>query len=138
MSQAQFWTLMMPLLFIISGGIGTLITIGFKKLFKLLDTKTDAIVDDIDRKAVKDLLSQVEDHISTAVVDTNDTLVDNLKKASLDGTLTQAEIITAFSQTYATAKKLIGDETYEQLKELLPDVETWMQSKIRFYVKLNK
>jgi hypothetical protein len=98
----------------------------------------ESITDDNDRKYAQDILKQAEDFISTAVIETNQKLVDNLKQASSDGKLTPDEISKSFETTYLKVKELMGDEFQEQLSIAVPNNETWIKSKIESYVNLNK
>lgn len=138
MNQQVFYEIIYPIIIAIVTGLTALIGYGFKYLFKYLDTKIGAMENEEDRKILESVKKQAEDHISTAVVKTNQVLVENLKSANADGRLTPEEITQAFSQTYVEAKSLMGQELYVQLKQYLPDVEVWIRSKIELYVNLNK
>jgi len=84
------------------------------------------------------LIKQAEDFVSTAVVETNQILVDNLKAANEDGKLSKDEMVKAFNNTYKRVLELMGDEFKAQLEIFVPNTEEWIKSKIEYYVNMNK
>ena len=138
MTKEQFISFLLPILLALITAAGTLALYGLKILTAKAKAKLESITDENDRKYTQDILKQAEDFISTAVVETNQTLVDNLKKANEDGKLTPDEIKQAFELTYATIEDLMGDELKEALALTVPNTEAWIKSKIEYYVNLNK
>lgn len=138
MTKEQFISFLLPILLALITAAGTLALYGLKILTAKAKAKLDSITDDNDRKYTQDLLKQAEDFISTAVVETNQILVDNLKKANEDGKLTTEEIAQSFGATYEKVKELMGEEFQDQLNMAVPNTEAWIKSKIEYYVNLNK
>lgn len=138
MTKEQFLSVLLPILLALITAAGTLALYGIKILTEKAKAKLESIKDENDRKYVQSLLKQVEDFVSTAVVETNQTLVDKLKKSNEDGKLNGEEIAQAFSKTYERVKELMGEELKEQLQLTIPNTESWIKSKIEYYVNLNK
>jgi len=138
MTQAQFISVLLPILLALITAAGTLALYGIKILTAKAKAKLDSITDENDRKYTRDILKQAEDFISTAVIETNQTIVDNLKRANEDGKLTPEEISQAFGSTATKVQELMGEDFKEALSEVIPNTEAWIKSKIEYYVNLNK
>lgn len=134
MNETIFWQIMTPLLTALVVAIGGFITVGFKYLTTLLETKTEALRKEEDRKFAQSLIQKAEDSILTAVVKTNQQLVENLKEASADGKLTKEEMQKAFTTAYEEAISLMGHSVYNQLDEVVADTDKWIKSKIEYFV----
>lgn len=138
MSKEQFMSVLLPILLALITATGTLLLYWLKILTAKAKAKLEEIEDEIDRKYTQDLIKQAEDFVSTAVVETNQILVDNLKAANEDGKLSKDEIVKAFNHTYKRVLELMGDEFKAQLEIFVPNTEEWIKSKIEYYVNMNK
>lgn len=103
-----------------------------------VQAQTASIKNADDRALVNKVITDVEDILETVVVETNQDLVDDLKKSSEDGTLTPAEMKKAFQTTYNRALQLMGTELKAKAEAAIPNFESWLIAKIKYYVGVNK
>lgn len=127
-----------PVVLAIVAALGSVAIYAVKVAADKAKVKIDAIANQESRAAAQAALSAATDIIDTAVKETNQTLVDDLRKQSTDGKLTQDGINQAFNQSYLRAKKLLGEEAVKELREIMPDVEAWIIAKIEASVAGNK
>jgi ribosome recycling factor len=123
-----------PILSVVSTGLAGIIGVWFALAIKKIQMQIKEIDDEATRKLAQSVLQEAEEAIRTSVVATNQTLVDALKNSSNDGKLTPEEIKQAFQATYSKSIDLMGSEIFSALKDLKPDVITWINTKIEFYV----
>ena len=83
---------------------------------------------------VEKYVYKAEDAVMTAVGAVNTQLVDDLKKMSEDGVLTDEEKKQAFETAKNIALKQMGIVGKQAVEELYEDFEEWMINKIDFYV----
>ena len=118
-------------------GVGSIAIYYLQLSSKLAKAKIAAHFNQEDSRIANLLIDAGENCIRTSVVQTNQTIVDNLKAKSTDGKLTAQEAKDIFSIAFDTATKLMGATLVTKLKELVPDFQLWMTSKIEYYVSQN-
>lgn len=88
------------------------------------------------------VLDQLEDAVDTAVAAVQQTVVDALRKAAEDGTLTDAEAKTAFAQALAQVKAIIGEKGLAALRSGMDagkdELESYLRAKIEAAVATQK
>jgi hypothetical protein len=138
MKSDEILGMLLPVVVTIIGALGSLAVVYVKVLIAKGKKQLEVIQNEEDRKAAQKILEDAESCVETAVINTNQELVDNLKAAAEDGKLTQKEMEDAFAKTYCRAKSLMGSKLQEEVQELVPDFTKWLQSKIEVYVAYNK
>lgn len=81
-------------------------------------------------------LELTENAISTSIAAVNTNYVDSLKKNK--GTLSSEEQRAAFTMAKEKVDKILGQDGRQKLSEFYRDVDTWMDSRIEFYVRQAK
>jgi ABC-type sulfate transport system substrate-binding protein len=138
MKSDEVLSALLPVLVTIIGALGSLALVYVKVLIAKGRKQIASLQNEEDRKFALDVLDGAESCIETAVITTNQELVDDLKAAAEDGKLTPEEMDKAFNKTYSHAKSLMGQELREEVKKLVPDFEDWLRSKIKVHVAYNK
>lgn len=138
MEGDQILTFLYPIILAIIGALGTLATLYIKILIAKGKKQLEVLQNEEDRKIAQKILRDAEEYISTAVINTNQDLVDNLKKASADGQLTEEEAYEAFEKTFTKARELMGKELQQKVSNLVPDFNEWLEAKIKVQVAYNK
>ena len=104
-------------------------------LCKFLAAKKSELAAKIDDENAKRLLEEACDAVMTAVICTNQTYVDALKK---NGTFSMENQKEAFQKSYETALSIMSVEARDLIEELYGDVQTWLTAKIEAAVKQEK
>lgn len=138
MTMDEFMGIMLPVILALITALSTLALYGVRILISQIKAKLKSIEDENDRKYVQEVFAKVEDLIYTAVVETNQTLVENLKKANTDGKLTKEEMLKAFNCTYDRVSSLMSAELTHDFNSVVDNTEDWIASKIEYYVNMNK
>lgn len=136
--QNEVLQILVQLLIAVLTAFAGLAVYGLKMVVNWLKIKIENALDVTDKVYADKILSIALDAIETAVVETNQTYVDNLKQAKEDGKLTKEEISQAMQMSYSKAKQLMGDKIYEALKDIIPNVNDWITAKIEYYVNIYK
>jgi hypothetical protein len=134
----QIISIFTPVLLALCTAIASLLIYLLNLAITKMKVATQNLKDEGDKRLAQTLLNHAEDIISTAVSETNQVLVDNLKKQNEDGRLSPEEMKLAFDQTYAKVNTLLGDQAKDELSLAVSDVDAWIKTKIEFYVNLNK
>lgn len=127
-----------PVVLAIAAALGSVVIYAVKVAADKAKVKIDAIASEQYRQDAQTALAHAQDVIDTVVKETNQRLVDDLKRKSADGKLTGEEISQAFNRSYWKTRRLLGDEALGELKEILPDAEAWIAAKIEASVTGNK
>ena len=138
MTMDEFMGIMLPVILALITALSTLALYGVRILISQIKAKLKSIEDENDRKYVQEVFAKVEDLIYTAVVETNQTLVENLKKANTDGKLTKEEMLKAFNCTYDRVSSLMSAELTHDFNSVVDNTEDWIASKIEYYVNMSK
>lgn len=104
-------------------------------IVSLLRKKSKEVSDNINNVKVTKYVNIAEDAICTAVTAVSQTYVDELKKK---GTFDQAAKDEAFVLAKQKALSIMGEGAQLTLKELYTDFNTWLDSKIEYYVNAGK
>ncbi|MDP4093395.1 MAG: hypothetical protein Q8920_08545 [Bacillota bacterium] len=104
-------------------------------LVNLLRKKSKEITHNINNANVNKYVNIAEDAICTAVTAISQTYVDALKKK---GTFDQAAKDESFILAKQKALAIMGEGAQVALKELYTDFDTWLDSKIEYYVNIGK
>lgn len=128
----------MPILLAVIAGVVSLIGYGFKYLFKLAEKRIESIEHQTYRDDLDNLLTFLDSIVSSAVIQTNQQLGEQLKFSKPDGKLTDEEKEQLYLETENTVLSLIGEEFYGRLSNLLPNVNELITTKIEYWVNLCK
>ena len=112
-----------------------LLGVGTAYLCYLIKVKIAEIKEKTKNEKEKKYLDMLDKTICEAVIATNQTYVEALKKAGKFDGAAQAE---AFKKTYETVMKLLTDDAKEFLSTLTADLEADIQNKIEAQVNLAK
>lgn len=138
MSKEQFISALLPIILTILSGIGVLIGYWLKILGAKAKSQLNLLELEIDKQFVRSVIEQAEDFISTAVIETNQTLVDALKEKNIDGKLSSEEVKLAFNTTLSKVYELMDKDMLESLDMVVADTQKWITSKIEYYINMNK
>lgn len=123
---------------IVSSGIAvallTLVAGGVKYLGAYLSSKADILNAQIKDQNLKNAANTAENALYTAVSETLQTTVTDLKDKSADGKLTAPEMEQIKSDTLAKAKQIIGDKVLASLGEIYGDVDAYLSSRLESFV----
>jgi hypothetical protein len=134
----QLTQILTPVFLTIISALGSIAIYAIKVFADKAKAHIAAIENDTNRNAISATFTLAEKLINTAVLETNQTLVNNLKTASADRNLTTEETKIALQQTYNKAKILIGEQTYAELNTVVPDVEAWILANIEATIAKSK
>ena len=112
-----------------------LLGVGTAYLCYLIKVKIAEIKEKTKNEKEKKYLDMLDKTICEAVIATNQTYVESLKKAGKFDGAAQAE---AFKKTYETVMKLLTEEAKTYLTTLVGDLEADIQNKIEAQVNLAK
>lgn len=84
-----------------------------------------------ENERVKETLTLVEEAVRTAVAETNQTFVDQLKA---DGKFTPQEMFTAFERSLDRTKEILGGEAEKLLKKSMIDINSYIRARIELEV----
>lgn len=97
------------------------------------------ILKQIKAGTVRDIVSRALTEVGDAVLAVTQTYVEALKKASADGTLTDAEKAEAKRLAIETVKKNLGPEGLAKLAKIIGvDIDGWLGTKIEAAVGASK
>ncbi|NLK87714.1 MAG: hypothetical protein GX279_09515 [Clostridiaceae bacterium] len=80
-------------------------------------------------------LSVAEDAVCTAVAAVTQTYVDGLKKAQ---SFDKDAMLSAFNLAKSKALAIMGSKAQDIVKYVYGDLNTWLDNKIEYYVKISK
>jgi hypothetical protein len=103
-----------------------------QSLMKFLKTKTT--LNEVN--VFQSFATVAESVIETAVIETNQTLVNTLKDCN--GNLDKSESLDAYNKTLTRVQTVLGPQILAILGEHLDDVGEWIESHIERYVALHK
>lgn len=112
-----------------------LLGVGTAYLVYFIKVKIAELKEKTKNEKEKKYLDMLDKTICEAVIATNQTYVEALKKAGKFDGAAQAE---AFKKTYETVMKLLTDDAKEFLSTLTADLEADIQNKIEAQVNLAK
>ena len=112
-----------------------LLGVGTAYLCYFIKVKIAELKEKTKNEKEKKYLDMLDETICEAVIATNQTYVEALKKAGKFDGAAQAE---AFKKTYETVMKLLTDDAKEFLSTLTADLEADIQNKIEAQVNLAK
>ena len=112
-----------------------LLGVGTAYLCYFIKVKIAELKEKTKNEKEKKYLDMLDKTICEAVIATNQTYVEALKKAGKFDGAAQAE---AFKKTYETVMKLLTDDAKEFLSTLTADLEADIQNKIEAQVNLAK
>ena len=112
-----------------------LLGVGTAYLVYFIKVKIAGLKEKTKNEKEKKYLDMLDKTICEAVIATNQTYVEALKKAGKFDGAAQAE---AFKKTYETVMKLLTDDAKEFLSTLTADLEADIQNKIEAQVNLAK
>lgn len=138
MSKEQFISALLPIILTILSGIGVLIGYWVKILAAKAKSQLNLLELEIDKQFIRSVIEQAEDFISTAVIETNQVLVDALKEKNSDGKLSAEEVKLAFNTTLSKVYELMDTDMLESLEMVVADTQKWITSKIEYYINMNK
>ena len=138
MSTEQFISALLPIILTILSGIGVLVGYWVKILAAKAKSQLNLLELEIDKQFVRSVIEQAEDFISTAVIETNQVLVDALKEKNEDGKLSAEEVKLAFNTTLSKVYDLMDKDMLESLDMVVADTRKWITSKIEYYINMNK
>lgn len=104
-------------------------------LIALLRKKTAEAKQKIENDAFDKYITIAEDAVCTSVSAISQTIVDTAKKS---GQFTQTAREEAFNSAKEKALTIMGAATQTALKEAYGDLDSWIDSKIEYYVKATK
>lgn len=102
---------------------------------RFLTVKKEEILANIKDEKVKEYIDDALKAIESAVIATNQTYVDSLKKA---GKFTEESQKTAFIMAKKTAMTMITEDARKAIAEIYGDIDTFLNTFIESYVKENK
>ena len=138
MSKEQFISALLPIILTILSGIGVLVGYWVKILAAKAKSQLNLLELEIDKQFIRSVIEQAEDFISTAVIETNQVLVDALKEKNEDGKLSAEEVKLAFNTTLSKVYDLMDKDMLESLDMVVADTQKWITSKIEYYINMNK
>lgn len=97
--------------------------------------KTTELSKRIDNKQLNDYLSFAEQCITTSVMATQQTFVDELKK---EGKFDKAAAQNAFKKAEATFKTLVNNDTKIAIEKMYGDYNKWIESEIEKQISIQK
>lgn len=112
-----------------------LLGVGTAYLCYFIKVKIAELKENTKNEKEKKYLDMLDKTICEAVIATNQTYVEALKKA---GKFDGAAQVEAFKKTYETVMKLLTDDAKEFLSTLTADLEADIQNKIEAQVNLAK
>lgn len=112
-----------------------LLGVGTAYLVYFIKVKIAELKEKTKNEKEKKYLAMLDKTICEAVIATNQTYVESLKKAGKFDGAAQAE---AFKKTYETVMKLLTEEAKTYLTTLVGDLEADIQNKIEAQVNLAK
>ncbi len=112
-----------------------LLGVGTAYLCYFIKVKIAGLKEKTKNEKEKKYLDMLDKTICEAVIATNQTYVESLKKAGKFDGAAQAE---AFNKTYETVMKLLTEEAKTYLTTLVGDLEADIQNKIEAQVNLAK
>lgn len=104
-------------------------------LIALLKKKTADIESKINNETANKYISIAESTIETCVTAVSQTFVETLKK---NGTFDSASQAEAFEMCKQRIFSILSDEVKSTLSDLHGDLNAYIDSKIEFYVNINK
>lgn len=104
-------------------------------IIKLVNKKIAEIDTSIDNETASKYLDMLNDTITSCVLATTQTYVDSLKNK---GEFTKEAQIEAFNKTYTAVIDILSEEAIEYLKNIIGDLDTYIESKIESEIKTNK
>ena len=113
------------ILFTIAGGVSTIIGIYFKKLADHISAKTQ-------NEKYGTIINNINDIVQAAVMATQQTFVDNLKK---DGKFNSEAQKEAFNKTFNEVKAQITPELENAVNEIVKDFDKWLETQIEATIK---
>ncbi len=105
-------------------------------IIAFLKKKIAELESNIKKLEITKQLELTENAISTSIAAVNTNYVDSLKKNK--GTLSPEEQRAAFTMAKEKVDKILGQDGRQKLSEFYRDVDTWMDSRIEFYVRQAK
>lgn len=112
-----------------------LMTAGSLYLISLINTKIKEIQIKTDNDIVDKYLDMLNDTITSCVLTTTQTYVDNLKKQGKFDLAAQKE---ALNKTYTAVMGILTEEAKEYIVSAVGDLETYIYAKIESTVALTK
>lgn len=104
-------------------------------LVNLVKVKTQTIVSSTDSEIAEKYIKMLSDTITSCVIATNQTYVDNLKK---ENAFTAEAQEYAFQQTYNAVMNILSEEAQVYLSEIYGDLSKYITQKIEAEVALQK
>lgn len=104
-------------------------------LIYLINTKINELKKNTKSELAKKYLTLLNETIADAVIATNQTYVEALKK---EGKFDAEAQKTAFTKTYETVMNLLTEEARMYLTESISDLEIYVSNKIEAEVNYNK
>lgn len=136
--EKELVEILMPVALAAISALASIATYALKIFADKTKIQASTIADDKARGIAYSLISDAQTAITTAVLETNQTLVNDLKLASSDGRLSQEEVTKAWNKTYERTKALLGEQILEELRKILPDAETWIIANIEATIARHK
>lgn len=136
--DSEILEILNPVLIAVLTALSSFVIYGLNQFTKWVKIKIDIALQEQDQIYAERIINVALDAIETAVLETKQTYVDAIKEAREDGKLTPDEMKKAMTQSFIKSKQLMGDAVYKALSEIIPDVASWIQSKIEYYVANNK
>lgn len=106
-----------------------------QSLITFLKRKITDLEQRIDNEAINKYLTLTEDALEMAVISVNQTFVEGLKS---QGIFDDAARVESFRLAKEKALTIMGETAREGLKLALGDINTWIETKIEFFVNQNK
>jgi hypothetical protein len=104
-------------------------------LISFINTKRNQLVDKSKNDIMDKYINMLADTITSCVIATNQTYVENLKKDKMFTAEAQKE---AFTMTYNAVMAILTDEAKDYLTEAYGDLSAYITQRIEAEVSLNK
>lgn len=104
-------------------------------LISFINTKRNQLVDKSKNDTMDKYINMLADTITSCVIATNQTYVENLKKDKMFTAEAQKE---AFTMTYNAVMAILTDEAKDYLTEAYGDLSAYITQRIEAEVSLNK
>ena len=120
---------------IITAFIIPVLIICSKKLVSFIKAKEDEVTSNIDNESISLAFNTLFDFVETAVVSTNQTIVDSLKNMDKFDKQSQIE---AFNTTKNTILNSLSEQTINLIKSYVGDFDSYLDSLIQSSVNKHK
>lgn len=104
-------------------------------IVKFLNAKSNELINKVDNDMADKYIAMLFDTISTCVIATNQTYVNNLKA---DGVFDKEAQKVAFEKTYNAVMEILADDAKEYLESITNDTKTYLTQLIEAEVNRNR